>query len=141
MVENVSFPEMYPIGTLQTPGTPVFPFEVILECRLARAEDGTSMFVILWEFEVKPGSEERFQRVYGPQGAWARLFQRDPHFRGTQLQRDPSRPLYYFTIDFWDSETAYKNFLEANRAAYDELDGSGEQLTLQERHILSFTLD
>ena len=63
---------MYPIGTLQTPGIPVFPFDVILECRLARAEDGTSMFVVLWEFEVKPGSEEPLskslwtQRSVGP---------------------------------------------------------------------------
>jgi hypothetical protein len=45
------------------------------------------------------------------------------------------------TIDFWDSETPTKNFREANRAAYDELDGSGEQLALRKRHILSFTLD
>ena len=99
------------------------------------------MFVILWEFEVKPGSEERFQRAYGPEGAWVQLFQRDPHFRGTQLRRDPARPLYYFTIDFWDSETAYRQFLEANQAFYLELDRSGEELTLQERQIFSLTLD
>jgi heme-degrading monooxygenase HmoA len=132
---------MYPIGTLQTHSTPVFPFEVILECCFARAEDGTSMFVILWEFEVKPGSEESFQRAYGPEGAWARLFQRDPHFRGTQLRRDPARPLYYFTIDLWDSEIAYYQFLEEDRASYVELDRNAEELTLQERQVLSFSLD
>jgi heme-degrading monooxygenase HmoA len=131
---------MYPIGKLQTPRTPVFPFEVILECRLARAEDGTSMFVILWEFEVKPGSEERFQKAYGPGGTWVRLFQGDPHFRGTQLQRDPSRPLFYFTIDIWDSETAYDKFLSSNRAAYEKIDRTSEGLTLRERRILVFTI-
>ena len=98
------------------------------------------MVVILWEFEVKPGSEERFQRVYGPEGAWVRLFQHDPHFQGTQLLQDPSRPRYYFTIDFWDSEAAYHDFLDANRPAYEELDRAGEGLTVRERHILSFTL-
>ncbi len=96
------------------------------------------MFVILWEFEVKPGSEGRFQRVYGPKGAWVRLFQRDRHFLGTQLRRDVSRPLFYFTIDFWDSETAYKKFLTKNRASYQELDGVTERLTLRDRRILSF---
>jgi heme-degrading monooxygenase HmoA len=130
---------MYPIGTLQTPSTPVFPFEVILECCLARAEDGTSMFVILWEFEVKPGSEECFENAYRPDGAWVQLFQRDPHFRGTQLLRDSFRSHYYFTIDCWDSEASYQNFLDANRAAYEELDRSCGGFTLQERHILSFT--
>lgn len=99
------------------------------------------MFVVLWEFEVKPGSEERFQSAYGPQGAWVRLFQRDPHFRGSQLQRDPDRSLYFFTLDIWDSETAYCQFLEANQAAYQELDRRCEELTLQERRIFSFTLE
>jgi heme-degrading monooxygenase HmoA len=98
------------------------------------------MFVILWEFEVKPGSEERLQRAYGPEGAWVRLFQGDPHYRGTQLHRDPSRPLFYFTIDFWDSETEYENFLSANRAAYEEIDRDTQGLTIQDRPILSFTI-
>jgi heme-degrading monooxygenase HmoA len=99
------------------------------------------MFVILWEFEVKPGSDDRFQRVYGPEGDWVRLFRRDPHFRGTQLLRDCFRPLFYFTIDLWDSEAAYQAFVDANRTAYEELDRAGEGLTLQERRVLCFTLD
>jgi heme-degrading monooxygenase HmoA len=98
------------------------------------------MFVILWEFEVKPGSEECFENAYSTDGLWVRLFQRDPHFRGTQLQRDPSRPHYYFTIDFWDSQTSYQGFLDANRAAYEELDRCCEGFTLRERHILNFVL-
>jgi len=28
------------------------------------------MFVALWEFEVKPGCEERLEKVYGPRGDW-----------------------------------------------------------------------
>jgi heme-degrading monooxygenase HmoA len=99
------------------------------------------MFVILWEFEVKLGSEDRFQKAYGPDGAWVQLFRRDPHFRGTQLQRDPARSHYYFTIDFWDSEPAYRQFLDANQAAYQELDRTYESLTNSEKHILSFTID
>jgi heme-degrading monooxygenase HmoA len=96
------------------------------------------MFVVLWEFEVKPGSEECFQNAYSPEGAWVRLFQSDPNFLGSQLLRDPSRPRFYFTLDFWDSENAYEDFLSANRAAYEALDRSNEGLTLHERHILSF---
>lgn len=99
------------------------------------------MFVILWEFEVKPGSEDWFQNAYGPLGPWVRLFQRDPHYRGTLLQRDPTRPLFYFTIDLWDSEATYQAFLDANRVAYGEQDRDTEHLTSQERHILSFALN
>jgi heme-degrading monooxygenase HmoA len=96
------------------------------------------MFVVLWEFEVKPGSEECFQNAYGPEGAWVWLFQSDPHFQGSQLVRDPSRPRFYFTLDCWDSEIAYKDFLSAKRAAYEAQDHSNEGLTLHERHSLSF---
>jgi heme-degrading monooxygenase HmoA len=97
------------------------------------------MFVILWEYEVKPGSETRFQRVYGPRGAWVRLFRRDPHFRGTRLLRDPARPRVYFTIDFWDSATAYRRFLTKNRAWYRKIDRETQGLTRRERPLFSLT--
>ena len=28
------------------------------------------MFLTLWEFEVKPGSEELFEKAYGAEGEW-----------------------------------------------------------------------
>lgn len=87
------------------------------------------MFVILWEFEVKPGNTGCFEKAYGPNGQWVQLFQRDPHFRGTQLLRDPSRPLWYFTLDFWDSETDYRNFLAVNHEPYLALRRSFQEFT------------
>ncbi|MGB2677402.1 MAG: antibiotic biosynthesis monooxygenase [Candidatus Acidiferrum sp.] len=96
------------------------------------------MFVILWEFEVKPGSEPAFERVYGPQGDWVRLFRSDPQFRMTRLLQDSSRPRIYCTMDFWDSEVAYENFKNIHRAAYQALDQATEGLTLSERHLGSF---
>lgn len=96
------------------------------------------MFVILWEFEVKPGSEPVFERVYGPQGDWVRLFRSDPQFRMTRLLQDTSRPGIYCTMDFWDSDVAYENFKNIHRAAYQALDQATEGLTLSERHLGSF---
>ena len=49
------------------------------------------MFVALWEFEVKPGYEERFEMVYGPDGDWAKLFRRDSRYRETRLVQDAFR--------------------------------------------------
>jgi heme-degrading monooxygenase HmoA len=95
------------------------------------------MFVILWEFEVKPGNEERFERVYGPEGAWTQLFQQDVHYRGTKLLRDVSRSLHFFTLDHWDFESAYRAFLARHTAAYQELDRSCADLTDRERHVFS----
>jgi heme-degrading monooxygenase HmoA len=98
------------------------------------------MFVAFWEYEVKPGCEESFQSAYGPQGDWVRLFQSDPYFRETRLLQDLSRPRFYFTLDYWDSETSFEQFKAANQSAYTAIDRATEQLTLSERHLSSFTV-
>ena len=99
------------------------------------------MFVAFWEYEVKPGYEESFQSAYGPQGDWVRLFQRDPHYRETRLLKDLSRPLFYFTLDSWDSESAFVQFKAANQAAYAEIDRATEPLTVSERRLCTFNLE
>jgi len=96
------------------------------------------MFVILWEFEVKPGCEKRFENSYGPDGEWARLFRRDPHYRETHLLRDPFHSNRYLTLDAWDSREVYEKFQRENREEYSALDASFESLTVREAHVGSF---
>jgi heme-degrading monooxygenase HmoA len=93
------------------------------------------MFLVLWEFEVKQGCEERFEKVYGPAGDWATLFRTVPHFQETRLLRDSFRPALYITLDFWNSRHSYEEFLQTHRAEYQALDSLGEGLTLHERRI------
>ncbi len=99
------------------------------------------MFVILWEFEVKPGSEPAFENAYSAQGDWVRLFRSDPHYRTTYLLKDTSSPRIYFTMDLWDSQHAYENFKNANHEAYQALDLASEGLTMQERFVSDFQSD
>jgi Antibiotic biosynthesis monooxygenase len=93
------------------------------------------MFVALWEFEVKPGCQERFQKVYGPGGDWAKLFQSDSNYQQTRLLHDPAHPAIFLTLDFWTSRQAYENFLASHAAEYERLDALGEELTHRERKI------
>jgi antibiotic biosynthesis monooxygenase len=93
------------------------------------------MFVALWEFEVKPGCEERFQKVYGPEGDWAKLFRSDVNYQQTQLLHDPAHPAIYLTLDFWVSRQAYENFMATHGTEYLRLAAAGEELTLRERKI------
>jgi heme-degrading monooxygenase HmoA len=96
------------------------------------------MFVALWEFEVKPSCEERFERVYGPDGEWVRLFRGDANYQGTRLLREASRDGIYVTLDFWRSREAYERFRAAARESYAALDAACERLTANERHLGSF---
>jgi heme-degrading monooxygenase HmoA len=93
------------------------------------------MFLTLWEFEVKPGCEESFQKAYGPDGPWVQLFRLHSLYRGTHLLQDPSRPRTYFTQDFWDSEAAFLDFKVAQHDAYAAIEGSTAGLTMHERHL------
>ena len=96
------------------------------------------MFVALWEFEVKPRSKERFQKVYGPGGDWAKLFRSDSHYQETRLSHDPEHPAIFLTLDFWTSRQAYENFMASHAAGYERLDAVGEGLTRCERQIAWF---
>ena len=93
------------------------------------------MFVALWEYEVKPGREERFEKVYGPKGDWAKLFRNDPNYRETQLLRDAVRERAYLTLDFWNSRRAYERFMKTRATDYKKLDAASEDLTLGERRV------
>jgi hypothetical protein len=49
-------------------------------------------FVVLWEFQVKPEAIPTFEKIYGPDGAWAELFRQIPDYLGTELIRDLDHP-------------------------------------------------
>lgn len=96
------------------------------------------MFVVLWEFEVKPGYEEQFERAYGPDGEWVRLFRSDPNYLQTRLLRDPSRKQVYMTLDFWKSRESYQSFQDSHQDVYRSIDKACEQFTSTEKSLGQF---
>ena len=93
------------------------------------------MFVTLWEFEVKSGSEELFERTYGPDGPWSELFRRDAGYLGTRLLRDVGAARVYVTMDTWESREAYEEFREKLAAGYEELDRKCQGMTVREKSL------
>jgi hypothetical protein len=98
------------------------------------------MFLVLWEYEVKPGSEKAFEKVYGPDGDWARLFRTGLHYHETRLLRDPFRLNVYLTLDSWTSRDSYENFLATHKVEYRAIDVLGESLTAKERRLGAYEL-
>jgi len=94
--------------------------------------------VILWEFRVKPGSEAAFEAAYGSEGDWARLFRRDPGFRGTELLR-VATARGYLTIDRWASRAAFESFQKRHRKEYEALDRMLSKLTERETPLGAMT--
>jgi heme-degrading monooxygenase HmoA len=96
------------------------------------------VFSILWEFRVKPERTAEFERAYGPQGSWAKLFAKNDGFLGTSLLRDPKTPARYVTLDRWTSVAAHVAMRERHAGEYETLDRAFETLTESEIELGTF---
>lgn len=92
------------------------------------------MFVVIWEYEVRPGAEAAFETLYGGDGAWVGLFRDHAGYVDTQLLRG-EQPRHYLTIDRWASAAAYDGFLDAAQARYAQVNALGDTLTRAERRL------
>jgi heme-degrading monooxygenase HmoA len=101
-------------------------------------DEKKSDFVVLWEFWVRPGAEAEFERAYGSEGAWVRLFSRDPAYGGTKLVRDVGEVHRYLTFDYWASAETYDSFKRKHTAEYGVIDRECEGLTESEKEIGRF---
>jgi len=90
------------------------------------------LYVIIWEFVVRPERAAQFERAYGTNGDWAKLFARSTEYRGTELLRDRETAGRYLTIDRWTTREAYEAFRRQWEADYRALDAAGEGLTVDE---------
>ncbi len=93
------------------------------------------MYEIFWEYEVRPEQVAAFERLYGADGEWARLFRQADGCVETLLFRDTDRPTRYLTVDRWQSRAAFDAFVEATSSAYAALDRQGDALTVRERRV------
>jgi heme-degrading monooxygenase HmoA len=95
-------------------------------------------FVAVWEFWVRPGAEAEFEKTYGPEGAWVRLFSGHPAYGGTKLVRDVGEPRRYLTLDSWESRVACEEFHRLHAEEYRAIDEVCERLTEREAKIGEF---
>ena len=95
-------------------------------------------YVIVWEFRINPQTEAEFVRHYGPDGSWAQFFRRSKSYIRTELTRDVADHLRFVTLDYWQSQSEFKMFRDANLAEYERLDKEFESLTAKETRLGSF---
>jgi len=94
---------------------------------------------IVWQFTVKPGKEDVFERIYGPNGDWAVLFRKADGYRATELHKNRRAPRSYVVIDRWESPEAFTRFKAHFKDEYRALDVECENLTEKEEHMGDFT--
>lgn len=100
---------------------------------------GNCHFTAVWEFHVRDEKRRAFEKAYGPEGDWARLFRLDQGYLGTELVRDHRTRGRYLTFDFWTSRQAYQQFKKQSGPAYKSLDKQCISLTESEELISEFS--
>jgi heme-degrading monooxygenase HmoA len=96
-------------------------------------------YILVWEFQVAPERRAAFERAYGSNGDWARLFAKAPGFLGAEMLADAEEGGRYLTIDRWDTRAHFDDFKRAFGAEYHALDVALEGLAERETPIGAFT--
>ncbi len=97
-------------------------------------------YVYVWEFVVTRDRARDFERAYGVDGDWERLFRRADGYLRTELIRDRGRPERYLTIDYWESKAAFDAFRSRFAPEFEALDAACAALTTRETEIGQFEL-
>lgn len=98
-----------------------------------------AVFIVAWAFEVKPQHRRDFERAYGQNGEWVRLFRNADGYLKTELHRSPEGLGRYVTLDFWRTREQYAAFREHATSEYKEIDARCERLTVREKLVGDFT--
>ncbi len=98
------------------------------------------MYLIIWEYQVKPQHLTAFTSIYASDGAWAMLFQQSKEFLGTELLRDEGNVYQLITLDRWTSSEAHEEFMTNFQIEYKKLDAECEGMTERERLIGRYVL-
>jgi heme-degrading monooxygenase HmoA len=96
---------------------------------------GDGAFVRVWRYRVADHARAAFERAYGSDGDWARLFARGEGYLGTQLLRDAHDGAAWMTLDRWRDAAAWQAFRARFAAEYDALDRACATLTEDERDL------
>jgi heme-degrading monooxygenase HmoA len=89
----------------------------------------------MWQFRVKAQYQSDFEKHYGPDGSWERLFRKAPDYVSTQLLRDATNRLQYLTVDRWQSRKSYEAFRQMFSTEYSAIDSLCNDFTESEESL------
>jgi ubiquinone biosynthesis protein UbiJ len=63
---------------------------------------------VVWQFSIRPGAAEDFERFYGADGDWTKLSRRSRSFLGSSFLRDIGTELRYVLVEYWGEMVVYE---------------------------------
>ena len=69
------------------------------------------MLAVVWQFDVRPGSEKAFETLHGADGAWTALSRRSRSYLGSSFLKDLATPGRYLLMEYWSEMFVYEKHL------------------------------
>lgn len=99
---------------------------------------GTKLFVVIWEFVPRQGSEKEFEKIYSSSGLWTELFKQASDYLETILLKKIDSENIYLVVNKWKSKEAYDSFKIKYFEEYHSIDLRCKQFTAAEVLIGKF---
>lgn len=97
------------------------------------------MVAVVWQFDVRHGTEADFERFYGADGEWTRLSRRSRSFLGSSFLRDIAVDGRYLLIEYWGEMVVYEKHLASLDAEVKALEEHRERFVDRMETIGIFT--
>jgi hypothetical protein len=69
------------------------------------------MVAVVWQFEIRPGTDEAFERFYGADGDWTKLSRRSRSFLGSSFLKDIAAEHRYLLVEYWGEMVVYEKHM------------------------------
>ena len=79
------------------------------------------MIELIWEMIIHEEARSQFELVFGPGGAWNKVFGKSEGYRGTTMLNDTHQPNRYLIMDIWDTEIQRDQAIDSRADDYAKL--------------------
>jgi len=80
------------------------------------------MIAVMWRFDVKPGREKEFERLYGADGEWTARNRQTRSYLGSSFLRDQNEPSRYLLVEYWSEMLVYEQHRGTRLAAIESFE-------------------
>lgn len=86
------------------------------------------MIAVMWQFDVKKGREDEFEKLYGADGEWTALNRQTRSYLGSSFLRDQGRPSRYLLTEYWSEMLVYEEHRASREAKMDAIEARRAEL-------------
>jgi quinol monooxygenase YgiN len=66
------------------------------------------VIAVVWQFQVKAGKQQEFERFFGADGEFTHLARRSRSFLGSSFLRDQASDTSYLLVEYWSEMVVYE---------------------------------